>query len=56
MIHSSFARRCASGRWWLAVFASLLALTAQAGDRYWPPIVDPPTGSTLRAASSGATW
>ncbi len=44
MIHSSFERRCASGYWWLAVFASLLALTAQAGDRYWPPIVDPPTG------------
>jgi len=44
MFHSSLARRCTSGRWWLAVFASLLALSAQAGDRYWPPIVDPPTG------------
>jgi predicted enzyme related to lactoylglutathione lyase len=26
------------------MLASLLALGAQAGDRYWPPIVDPPTG------------
>ncbi len=44
MIHSSLEQRRASGRWWLAVLASLLALGAQAGDRYWPPIVDPPTG------------
>ncbi len=28
----------------LALLASLLAFGAQAGDRYWPPIVDPPTG------------
>ncbi len=44
MIYSSLERRGTSGRWWLAVLASLLALTAQAGDRFWPPIVDPPTG------------
>ena len=45
MIHSALERRRASGRWWLAMFASLLALSAQAGDRYWPPIVDPATGT-----------
>jgi hypothetical protein len=45
MIHSALERRRASGRWWLAMFASLLALSAQAGDRYWPPIVDPATGA-----------
>lgn len=44
MVHSSLERRCTWGRWWLAVSASLLALSAQADDRYWPPIVDPPTG------------
>ena len=44
MIHSSLARRCTSGIRWLGVFAALLALSAQAGDRYWPPIVDPATG------------
>ena len=27
------------------MLGSLLALSAQAGDRYWPPIVDPPTGT-----------
>ena len=31
MIHSSLEQRRASGRWWLAVLASLLALGAQAG-------------------------
>ena len=45
MIHPSLPQRRAGGRWWLAMFASLLALSAQAGDRYWPPIVDPPTGT-----------
>jgi len=44
MIHSSLEQRRASGRWCLAALALLLALGAQAGDRYWPPIVDPPTG------------
>ncbi len=44
MTDSSLARRGTSGRWWLAMLACLLALTAQAGDRFWPPIVDPPTG------------
>ncbi len=44
MILSSLERRDASGRWWLAMLAALLAFAAQAGDRYWPPIVDPPTG------------
>jgi uncharacterized protein len=44
MTHSSLGQRRASGRWWLATLAALLALSAQAGDRYWPPIVDPPTG------------
>jgi len=44
MIYRSLPQCRASGRWWLAVLASLLALGAQAGDRYWPPIVDPPTG------------
>ena len=44
MIHSSLARRCTSGIRWLGLLTVLLALNAQAGDRYWPPIVDPPTG------------
>lgn len=44
MLKSLFERHGTSGRWWLAAFASLLALSAQAGDRFWPPIVDPPTG------------
>ncbi|MGB7905339.1 MAG: VOC family protein [Steroidobacteraceae bacterium] len=44
MIHFSLERRRANGSWLLAMLASLLALSAQAGDRYWPPIVDPPTG------------
>ena len=44
MIHSSLARRCTIGIRWLGVLTVLLALNAQAGDRYWPPIVDPPTG------------
>jgi hypothetical protein len=44
MVHSSLERRPSSGRWWLATLAALLAVSAQAGDRYWPPIVDPPTG------------
>lgn len=44
MIHSSLEQRRAGGRWWLAMLAALLAVSAQAGDRYWPPIVDPPTG------------
>ncbi len=44
MLHFSPAHRRASGRWWLATLTSLLACGAQAGDRYWPPIVDPPTG------------
>ena len=44
MIRPSLPQGRAGGRWWLAMFASLLALSAQAGDRYWPPIVDPPTG------------
>ena len=45
MIHSALERRRASGRWCLAVFASLLALSSEAADRYWPPIVDPATGT-----------
>jgi uncharacterized protein len=44
MVHFSFERRCARARWWIAALASLLAVGAQAADRYWPPIVDPPTG------------
>ena len=44
MSHSSLERRCTRGRWWLAMVASVLSLSAQASDRYWPPIVDPPTG------------
>ncbi len=34
----------AGGHWWLAPLAVLLTLSAHASDRYWPPIVDPPTG------------
>ena len=44
MTHSSLGRRHPGGRWWLAVLGSLAALSAHAGDRYWPPIVDPPSG------------
>jgi predicted enzyme related to lactoylglutathione lyase len=44
MTRSSIASRRAGGHWWLATLAALLALSAQASDRYWPPIVDPPTG------------
>jgi len=44
MIHSSLAQRRTSTHWWLVMLASLLAISAQAGDRYWPPIVDPSTG------------
>jgi uncharacterized protein len=43
MSHSSIGRNGVRGRGWLAVVACLLALSAQASDRYWPPIVDPPT-------------
>jgi predicted enzyme related to lactoylglutathione lyase len=44
MPHFSSERRRCSARWCVAVFTTLLALVAQAGDRYWPPIVDPPSG------------
>jgi predicted enzyme related to lactoylglutathione lyase len=44
MVHSSLERRRSSRRWWLATLIALLAVSAQASDRYWPPIVDPPTG------------
>jgi predicted enzyme related to lactoylglutathione lyase len=38
------ARRRASGRWMVGLLATLLACAAGAAERYWPPIVDPPTG------------
>jgi hypothetical protein len=44
MIDSALERRSARGRRWLAMLASLLTIGAQAAERYWPPIVDPPTG------------
>jgi predicted enzyme related to lactoylglutathione lyase len=44
MTHSFLAGRRAAGHGWLATLAALLTLNAQASDRYWPPIVDPPTG------------
>ena len=44
MIYSSLGQRRAAGRCWLAMLASLLAFGAQAAERYWPPIVDPPSG------------
>jgi uncharacterized protein len=44
MIQSYPGERRARGRPWLVMLGSLLALSSHAGDRYWPPIVDPPTG------------
>ena len=44
MIHPYPVRRRAGWRWWLAPIAALLTFSAQASDRYWPPIVDPATG------------
>jgi uncharacterized protein len=44
MTISSPAHSRVSGGWLLAVVASsLLAVAAEAAERYWPPIVDPPT-------------
>lgn len=44
MIYSSRPRYRLNGIRWLVVCTALLALSAQAGERYWPPIVDLPTG------------
>jgi hypothetical protein len=44
MFHSSLVGRGVSGRWCAGLLATMLALSAQAGDRFWPPIVDPPSG------------
>jgi predicted enzyme related to lactoylglutathione lyase len=44
MIHPVLTPRSGRSHRWLVALAALLALGAQAGDRYWPPIVDPPTG------------
>lgn len=44
MIHPYPVRSGAGWRWWLAPIAALLTFSAQASDRYWPPIVDPATG------------
>ncbi|MDH5227794.1 MAG: hypothetical protein OEW50_10360 [Gammaproteobacteria bacterium] len=43
MSHALTARHRTAGGWGLALLATLLAGTASAADRYWPPIVDPPT-------------
>lgn len=44
MLQSSLSSTHARHMRCLALLASLFVMSAQAADRYWPPIVDPPTG------------
>ncbi|MDH4110441.1 MAG: VOC family protein [Gammaproteobacteria bacterium] len=44
MAHASLERPRNLAAWALVLMASLLAVSAKAEERYWPPIVDPPTG------------
>jgi uncharacterized protein len=44
MTHPARPQRRVGDRWRFAILASVLSLSAHAADRYWPPIVDPPTG------------
>jgi hypothetical protein len=44
MFMRAVARRVARARPWLVAAAMLVTAGASAADRYWPPIVDPPTG------------
>jgi predicted enzyme related to lactoylglutathione lyase len=44
MTHFPTTRSSARAGWALAMLAALLPCLAPAADRYWPPIVDPPTG------------
>lgn len=44
MTHSTVTRPHARGAWLVAGLLAALPFPADAADRYWPPIVDPPSG------------